>query len=220
MLLLTIAKYETPSGRLIQRDYSNGDLYSYYTEGGSFRNDDNGGIPQSKGAESKTDTGRSVYSGGGINPDVVIKPDTITLERARQQQKLNSPITAFAMDLAQGKVKGFESYKVTYPAQYGYDLKDTDYAMTDAVFAAFKQYASEKYKVSAAQLDREREFVDRTLRGELVTAAYGSNTSLRILDAYDDQLLKAIDQLPQARALALKADRVHSGGTSALNGNQ
>jgi len=35
MLLLTIAKYETPSGRLIQRDYSNGELYSYYTEAGA-----------------------------------------------------------------------------------------------------------------------------------------------------------------------------------------
>jgi carboxyl-terminal processing protease len=220
MLLLTIAKYETPSGRLIQRDYSNGDLYSYYTEGGSFRNDDNGGIPQSKGAESKTDTGRSVYSGGGINPDVVIKPETIPVERFRQQQKLNSPIFAFAMDLVQGKVKGFESYKAAYPAQYDYDLKNTDYAMTDAVFAAFKQYAADRYKVSAAQLDREREFVDRTLRNELVTAANGTNTALRVFDAYDDQLLKAIDQLPQARALAMKADRTRSGSASALNSNQ
>jgi hypothetical protein len=30
-LLLTIAKYYTPSGRLIQRDYSNGGFYDYYT---------------------------------------------------------------------------------------------------------------------------------------------------------------------------------------------
>ena len=34
MLLLTIAKYETPAGRLIQRDYSDGNLYNYYTKGG------------------------------------------------------------------------------------------------------------------------------------------------------------------------------------------
>ena len=39
MLLLTIAKYETPAGRLIQRDYSNGNLYNYYTNGG-VRDDD------------------------------------------------------------------------------------------------------------------------------------------------------------------------------------
>ncbi|MBK8302463.1 MAG: hypothetical protein IPK98_03255 [Chloracidobacterium sp.] len=45
MLLLTIAKYETPAGRLIQRDYSNGDLYNYYTEGGSYRDD---GTPTEK----------------------------------------------------------------------------------------------------------------------------------------------------------------------------
>ena len=38
-LTLTSAKYYTPSGRLIQRDYSNGDLYDYYTHGGSNRRD-------------------------------------------------------------------------------------------------------------------------------------------------------------------------------------
>ena len=39
MLLLTIAKYETPSGRLIQRDYSDGNLYNYYTNGGTLRDE-------------------------------------------------------------------------------------------------------------------------------------------------------------------------------------
>ena len=80
MLLLTIAKYETPSGRLIQRDYSNGDLYNYYTEGRKLR-DENIRTDKPKGAESKTDTGRPVYSGGGINPDVALKPQTITNEQ-------------------------------------------------------------------------------------------------------------------------------------------
>ena len=82
MLLLTIAKYETPSGRLIQRDYSNGDLYNYYNKPD--------GVDQpkteSKPAESKTDSGRPVYSGGGIMPDEVVPFSTITVERFRQQQ--------------------------------------------------------------------------------------------------------------------------------------
>lgn len=80
MLLLTIAKYYTPSGRLIQRDYSNGDLYNYYSDGGSLRDEKQEAV-KPRGSETKTDTGRSVYSGGGINPDVSIKPQTITNER-------------------------------------------------------------------------------------------------------------------------------------------
>ena len=39
-LLLTIAKYFTPSGRLIQRDYSNSGFYDYYTKGGLSSNKD------------------------------------------------------------------------------------------------------------------------------------------------------------------------------------
>ena len=45
MLLLTIAKYETPSGRLIQRDYSDGNLYNYYTNGGTLNEDNRPAAP-------------------------------------------------------------------------------------------------------------------------------------------------------------------------------
>lgn len=214
MLLLTIAKYQTPAGRQIQRDYSNGELYNYQTDGGSFR-DEADPDPRSKGPESKTDTGRSVYSGGGIDPDVVVKPRTIPIERARFQQKIASPVFAFAMELALGKVKGFEGYKVDGPIRYGYDLKATDFPINEGVYAAFKQFATSKYHFTAAQLDPEREFVERALRTELVTAAYGSQTSFQVYNDYDDQLLKAIDLLPQARQLAVQGERARLDGQTA-----
>lgn len=206
MLLLTIAKYQTPAGRQIQRDYSNGELYNYLTDGGSFRDEANLD-PKTKGPESKTDTGRSVYSGGGIDPDVVVKPKTIPIERARFQQKIASPVFAFAMELALGKVKGFEGYKVAGPIRYDYDLRSTDFPINEGVYAAFKQFASSKYQLTPAQIDPEREFVERALRTELVTAAYGSQTSFQVYNEYDDQLLKAIDLLPQARQLAVQGER-------------
>lgn len=209
MLLLTIAKYETPSGRLIQRDYSNGDLYNYYTEGGSFR-DDAAETVKPKGAESKTDTGRAVYSGGGIKPDVNIKPQTITIERARFQQKLANPIFAFALELVLGHVKGFETYKVDKPIAFDYDIKATDFPVNETLYQAFKNFAGDKFKVTPVQVDHEREFVARTLRTELVTAAYGSQTSFQVFNEYDDQLLKAINLLPQARQLAMQSEKVRS----------
>ena len=205
MLLLAIAKYETPSGRAIQRDYSNGDLYNYYTDGGSFR--DETGIEKPKGAASKTDTGREVYSGGGINPDVVVKPKTITNERLRLNQKIASPIFVFALDLVNGRVKGFTNYKVVRPVAYDYDIKATDFAVTPSLFQKFKQFATDKYKIPAAQIEAERQFVERTLRSELVTAAFGSQTSFQVINEYDDQLLKAIDLLPQARQLAIQSEK-------------
>jgi carboxyl-terminal processing protease len=205
MLLLTIAKYETPSGRLIQRDYSNGNLYDYYTGGGVGRDDEETSTP--KGPESKTDTGRPVYSGGGINPDVPVKAATIPIEQARTQAKLNNPVFSFALDLAYGKIPGFESYKIDKPITFGYDISEKDYPITEELYQAFRTYAVNKYKYNAAQVDKERKFVERALRSELVTAAYGTTTSFQILSELDNQLMRAIDALPQAKALALAGER-------------
>jgi len=218
MLLLTIAKYETPAGRLIQRDYSNGELYNYYTEGGSLR-DENAEAAKPRGAESKTDTGRAVYSGGGINPDIEIKPKTISSDRNKAQIKLLSPIFAFSLDLVRGRVKGLESYKVDKPIVFEYDIKSTDFPMNQAIFSAFKQFAIDKYKLHGVVIDREREFVERILRTELVTAAYGSQTSGQVFNEYDDQLLKAIDLLPQAKQLAMQGERLRTTARPRNPGN-
>ena len=208
MLLLTIAKYETPSGRLVQRDYSDGNLYNYLTDGGSLRDEN---VPEKpKGAASKTDSGRTVYSGGGISPDAVVKADTITVEKARFQQRLNNPLFAFTLQLAFGQIKGFESYKIDRPISFEYNLKKTDFPITENLFQTFKKFAVEKYNFTPAQVDREREFVERILRTELVTAAYGSTTSYQVFYDYDTQLKKAVDLLPEAKQLAIEGAKANA----------
>lgn len=204
MLLLTIAKYKTPSGRVIQRDYSDGNLYDYYTNGGIGSEP---GAETPTGEEAKTDAGRPVYGGGGIKPDVPLKADTITVEQARAQAKLADPIFAFAMDLAYGKIKGFENYMVDRPITFNYDIKASDFPVTEQLYSALKQYAAAKYKTPAAQFDRDRRFVERTLRSELVTAAYGTTSSLQVFNEFDTQLSKAIELLPQAKQLAIEGQR-------------
>lgn len=218
MLLLTIAKYETPSGRLIQRDYSDGDLYSYYTKGGIGRDAEE---TKPNGPGAKTDLGRTVYSGGGVSPDVEIKPETISAERVRQQGRLTNPIFAFALDLVYGKVPGFETYRADRPIKFGYDITQKDFPVTEGLYKAFKNYAVAKYKYTPAQIDQERSFVERWLRSELVTAAYGSTTSFQVFNEYDNQLMKAIEVLPQARQLALDGEKARSAGSALrIEGNR
>ena len=65
-LALTTAKYYTPSGRLIQRDYSSISLYDYYY------NDRDNDANNANHEVKMTDSGRTVYGGGGITPDVKI----------------------------------------------------------------------------------------------------------------------------------------------------
>jgi carboxyl-terminal processing protease len=205
-LMLTIAKYYTPSGRLIQRDYSNSSFYDYYTNGGSFRTD-NQTRPQQQptGPESRTDTGRTVYGGGGIMPDETVKPRLIT----SGQQRIIDPIFAFALEIARGRVSGFEQYKLQRGIDYRSDLKTTDFVITDALFKAFKDFvAKTDYKLSPAQLDKERSFIERQLRYEIATGVYGTTTAFQVFNYDDPQITKAIDLLPRARELAQMAQRV------------
>lgn len=203
-LMLVIAKFEIPSGRLIQKDYSNGEYYNYHTDGGSLK-DENAAPEKPTGKSSKTDSGREVYSGGGITPDVAIKPQMIPVERVRVQNRMTNPILAFSLDLVAGKVKGFESLKADKPITFGYDLKPSDFVVTDELYAAYKKYASDKFKIAPVVTDSEKEFVTRLIRTELVTANYGTETSQQVFNEYDQTLLKSIDLLPQAKMMAIEA---------------
>jgi carboxyl-terminal processing protease len=206
-LLLTIAKYFTPSGRLIQRDYSNGDNYDYYTKGGLSNTKDTT-TAQPTGPESHTDTGRAVYGGGGILPDEIAKPTRFSFVEAR----LANPIFAFSLELAMGRIAGFENYKVQPKIEYNHDLQATDFPVTDAVFKELKRFVSANpvYKTTPEQLDHSRTFVERQLRFELATAAYGSVAAVQVFNEGDPQIAKGIDAMPRARELALAARRARA----------
>jgi len=205
---LTSSKYYTPSGRLIQRDYSNEGLYDYYTRGGVGSLDDEKRAAQTAkpaGPERLTDMGRKVYGGGGIAPDEPVKPRLIS----PAQQRLIDPVFAFVRELVNGRVKGFEDYKLTRGVDYEHDIKAEDYPVTDNLFKTFRSFvmSDEANKLTEAQLDRSREFITRQLRYDIATAAYGTVTAAQVQVADDPQVAKAIEVLPRARELALAASR-------------
>jgi carboxyl-terminal processing protease len=206
-LLLTIAKYFTPSGRLIQRDYSNGGVYDYYTRGGISNNKEaTPALPV--GPESHTDTGRAVYGGGGIAPDEIAKPIKTTLA----ENRLVDPIFAFALELTTGRVAGFENYKVQRAIEYDHDLQSTDFPVTEALLKELTRFVASKpvFKATPEQLDRMRPYVEKQLRYDLATAAYGSMTALQVLNESDPQIARAVDAMPRARELALAARRARA----------
>ena len=202
-LTLTSAKYFTPSGRLIQRDYSNGGFYDYYTHGVGVGRDSNKEPAKPNGPEVKTDTGRAVYGGGGITPDESVNPRTINLS----QRRLLSPTFAFTRDLVNGRIRGFESSKLTGPIKFRYDLEPEDFKVTDAMFRAFRDYvaADPSFKVTTAMVDRNRAFLENEIRFNLVTAAHGRVIGDRVfITSADPQVAKAVDVLPKARDLSSK----------------
>ena len=202
-LTLTSAKYYTPSGRLIQRDYSNGGFYDYYTHGAGVGREP---VAPSKptGPETKTDTGRAVYGGGGISPDETVDPRKVNLA----QRRLLSPAFAFTRELVNGRIHGFEASKIAGGINFNHDLKAEEFRITDAMFKAFRDFATgdPAYKVTAATIDRYRPFLETELRFNLVTAAYGRVMGDRVFIVSDDpQVSKAVDVLPKARDLAMSS---------------
>jgi carboxyl-terminal processing protease len=83
-LRLTVARYYTPSGRLIQTNYEEGDKLDYYSSKAQRRKEDGTkssadlleGIADS--LKYKTDLGRTVIAGGGIIPDFMVSPDSLS----------------------------------------------------------------------------------------------------------------------------------------------
>ncbi|HWF88044.1 MAG TPA: S41 family peptidase [Pyrinomonadaceae bacterium] len=202
-LTLTSAKYYTPSGRLIQRDYSNGGFYDYYTHGaGVGREPKEPAKPA--GPETKTDTGRAVFGGGGISPDEAIGPRIVNLT----QRRLLSPAFAFTRDLVNGRVKGFESSRIAGGIDFRHELQPDEFKITDAMFKAFRDFATSDpaYKLTPAMVDRYRSFIELELRFNIVTAAYGRVIGDRVFITTDDpQVAKAVDVLPKARDLAMSS---------------
>lgn len=202
-LTLTSAKYYTPSGRLIQRDYSDGGFYNYISRGGTLRDSSDQGKPA--GPASKTDTGRPVFGGGGITPDEAVKPLLLT----QLQVRLRDPIFFFSRDVANGRVSGLDKYKVDRAIEFGHDIEAADFPSTETVFQNFRDYVAKdsNWKGLLPQVDRTRNFIETQIRFQLATAAYGAVTALQVMTREDPQVAKAIEVEPRARDLAMAAMR-------------
>jgi len=213
-LTLTTSKYYTPSGRLIQRDYSNQGFYDYIY-GRLNGTVDEAQAEKPKGPETHTDTGRPIYGGGGITPDEAVKARTLSA----QQIRLIDPVFAFARELVNGRVSALGDYKVPGMPDFEHNVGASDFVVDDKVFKAFKEFVAahnNDYKVTDAQLERSRDFIARQMRYDLTTAAYGSVKATQVLIFDDPQVSKAIESLPRARDLSTAAMRGHNPQTKSF----
>lgn len=180
-LALTTAKYYTPSGRLIQRDYSNVSLYDYYFDRDS---DDS-----NAGKEVKlTDSGRTVYGGGGITPDVKIDP----IKTNRFQDTLLQHYAFFNFA---------KHYSIDHhPAK--------NFEIDDAIMQDFRKFLTdEKIPYTEADLAENNDWVRSNIKSEIATDVFGQEMGLQIRAENDPQVIKALDLLPQAKQLADNARR-------------
>jgi len=180
-LALTTARYYTPSGRLIQRDYNNISLYDYY-----YRPDNS---PTPHTDVRLTDGGREVYGGGGITPDVKYEEPKLTPPQETLLQ--HNAFFAFA--------KYYLGIHKTIP---------NDFQVTDAVLEEFRQFlAEQKIPVSEQDLKADPDFFHTRIRSQLVEFIFGQTVASQIAVESDPLVEKAVESMSQASELLAKAKR-------------
>jgi carboxyl-terminal processing protease len=183
-LALTTYHYYTPSGRLIQRNYAGVSLYDYYNHAGS------GPSPDSSSREVKlTDSGRTVYGGGGITPDEKIEPPTTN---------------RFQDELAYKDV--FFHFAPEYVATH---TVDKNFQVDDAVLSDFKKYlTSQNVDWTDADINGVSDWVKAQIKRDIFTIQFGQLTGLRVIADWDPMVQKALTYMPEAEALENNAHKV------------
>jgi carboxyl-terminal processing protease len=181
-LALTTAKYYTPSGRLIQRDYSNVSLYDYYF--------DRDGIGDNSNKEVKlTDSGRTVYGGGGITPDVKVDP----VKSNRFQDALLQHYAFFNFA---------KHYVLTRHVTKNFEVDEN-------VMQEFrKSLGADKVPYTEADLVQNNEWIRSNIKSEMFVDAFGQEEGLKVKAESDPEVVKGLELLPQARTLAENARKI------------
>ena len=192
-LALTTYHYFTPSGRLIQRNYSGISLYDYYyNHAGASPSD-------STNREVKfTDSGRTVYGGGGITPD----------------EKIESPKSnRFQDELLYHQI--FFHYAAHYLSNR---TVDKNFQVDEPVMADFKAYlTSQNIPFTQEDLNGVMDWLKVSIKEKVATYQFGQLQGLRTLADWDPMIQKAMTYLPEAQALEDNAHKVLAEKAQARN---
>jgi len=188
-LLLTIAHYYTPSGRLIQRDYSHKSLYDYYSARPK------GDTPEVTADTKSTDGGRKVYGGGGITPDEKYPNPKTNIFQRRLQPFLGGPAA-------------FYHFADTYFGGKKPHLPEAWQPDADTI-QRFKEFLqARKYTFTDAEFTANLDWIRTNLRYEMIFRAFDRRIATQFSEQVDPEVLKAIDSMPKAASLLKDSTRV------------
>jgi carboxyl-terminal processing protease len=201
-LRLTISRYYTPSGRSIQKPYEGGHYLKNATasaaanapdEEDNFSHEYDVNSTDTTRPKYKTGSGRTIYGGGGITPDFIVRNDTTQVTTRKIW--------------AAGVLSDFTE---SYVAQHVSDLKAAgkdafmkNFKITDAMFNRILQMAKDKkVEVKESEFAIDKPWLATLLRAEVGRQVFGSEVRYQILLENDKQYQKAYSVLNEAGHLA------------------
>src|SRR5467141_1996931 len=187
-LALTTARYYTPSGRLIQRDYKSVSLYEYHYERK---------VPDHPTEVKLTDSGRQVTGGGGITPDIAVPSPKLD----HFQETLLRADVFFPYEAGVG---GFTRYYLgTRPTI------TKSFEVDDAVLRDLRTYMSKHdIRYTEPEISENLDWIKRKIRQEVFLSTFGEQEGTKVQLEADPQVQKAVEAIPQARALYETARKI------------
>ena len=193
---VTIARYYTPSGRLIQRPYEDGNDLAYYKE--LYANDRESIIDSLKELRPKytTKMGRTVYGGGGITPDIYIPyKSKVNSETSKILRNPKRPFFNFASEYASKNKDDYNSFE---------EFRD-NWDMSDKVFEDFLIHLKQdSIFISNDSLKLNADFISNRIKSEIAENIWGKNEGANIRLKVDNQVIEALKHFHEANAF-LKA---------------
>jgi carboxyl-terminal processing protease len=199
---ITIARYYTPSGRLIQRPYDNKDRMKYFAGAFEIDSSEKSGANLTHTLESdslrpvfKTASGRTVYGGGGITPDYIVKMDTVPSFVYQLQAKR---ILLKYVDDHYTQLQDKFSKEYGTPEKFDQEFKVSQDALADI----FNLGQKAGIKISKEDFDRDSKYVAMLMKAQIARNIWGNDGWYTVVLEYDNQFQKALTLFPEARQIA------------------
>jgi carboxyl-terminal processing protease len=197
-LRLTISRYYTPSGRSIQKPYTNGaeeyqqDLMHRFESGEFFVPDSSLFVDSLK---YKTTSGRLVYGGGGIMPDVFVPRDTTALSAYLSQLYNKNVLREYALAYYRNQQKKLE--KMPF-ASFNKSFDVTDNMLQDII----KLAKGNGIPYDEQQFMRSKEIIRNNTKAFIARSVYGNKGFYPVLHQADEEFQQGLKQFSSARRLA------------------
>lgn len=202
---LTVARYYTPSGRSIQKEYKRGkdgkyelDILDRYNHGEFYSQDS---IKLDKSKAFVTAGGRTVFGGGGIMPDVFVAEDTTGYTSYYIEATNLGLIQKFARDMA-------DSYRPMMRGSKDKETMSRIMARDNSLLTAFVEYAASRgLPARWYYINKSRDLLINQIKACIARDLVGYDTFIEILNEKDPTVKRALKDLEEGKSpVRLKSD--------------
>jgi len=187
---ITIARYYTPSGRLIQRPYE--DIGNYYTDLGKDNREASDSTMSEKPAFT-TKNGRTVYGGGGITPDIYVEIDLNFNESIRNIISHPDRLTfKFAGELKNEISDQYDSFDDFTTSFHLNEKRKRDF---------FSWLKTQKVEFETEEVEEHWDYIQNRILSNVASSIWGKEFLFKKLLEVDNQVQEALKHMDDARKL-------------------